>query len=75
MSSFYEETRKRKYYINCLSDVQNYLEIHSDAMKRYKLNNQKGLLKLIKAFINRVDEFCMNGDNIELHLDDNGEIK
>ena len=44
-------------------------------MKRYKLNNQKGLLKLIKAFINRVDEFCMNGDNIELHLDDNGEIK
>lgn len=75
MSSFYEETQKRKYYINCLSDIQNYLENHSEVMKRCKLNNQKGLLKLIKAFVYRVDDFCMYGDNVELHLDNNGEIK
>lgn len=75
MSSFLEETQKRQYYINCLSDVKNYLEKHSQVIKFYKLNNQKGLLKLIEAFINRIDEFCIYADDIELHLDNNREIK
>ena len=72
-NSFLLFTEKRRYYLECLSDIQNYLDTHSESIKRFKMNNMKGLSRIIRLLIEHVDSFAEMGDMIELVIPEGGK--
>lgn len=68
-NSFLLFAQKRNHYLNCLVDILNFLDSHSDYLKFRKMNNQKGLKTLINGFIQNIDKFVEEGSELELILE------
>lgn len=55
-----------KGYFKALLDIYNFLDEYSASIKRYRLNNIKGLKKLLSAFISKKDDMIKWGHNVDL---------
>ena len=60
-------------YIKALIDIKNYVDSHSESMKRYKLYSAKNLPILLQAFIDNADEMIAMGDMAEIVLPANNK--
>ena len=66
--NFYEECLYHQGYDQALLDIRNWLELHSEALKRNRLYNQKGLSMLMNAFLENRDTFRDYGQSTEFVL-------
>lgn len=68
IGSFLDYAEKRQHYSDCLSDLDNFLERHSDSIKFNRLNNIKGVHKIISELQQNLDKFIEVGEDIEITI-------
>ncbi len=66
--SFLESTARTTEWANCLSALDNFLARHSKSIKFYKLNNIKGVHKIIMELYNNLDKFVEEQEDIEITI-------
>ena len=70
--NFAEESIYRQGYFKCLLDIRNWIERHSESLKRNKLFNKKGILLLLKGILENEEEFMEWGEWTEFVLKKDG---
>ena len=59
----------KKGYIKALLDFKDWLTIHIETLKLYRMNNAKGIGKVMDAILaGNVDDFMKYGGRIELSV-------
>ena len=66
--NFILDTTHKQGYDKALLDVKNWIERHSESMKYHKLNNAKGIMMLMNAFIENSEKLREYGDYTEFIL-------
>lgn len=66
--NFILDTTHKQGYDQALLDVKNWIERHSKSMKYHKLNNAKGIMMLMNAFIENSEKLREYGDYTEFVL-------
>lgn len=74
MGNFYYEYEWDRAYTKALVDVRNWMERHGDALKLNRLNNTKGMMRLMDAFIENRVLFEMYGEHLALKQMKDGSI-
>ena len=67
MRSFLSYAERRCNYLDCLSQLDNFLSSHSEAIKFRRMNNIKGVHQIIAEIEKNIDEFIKYGEEAEIH--------
>ncbi len=75
MANFFVESERRKEWFNCLVALDNWMSNHSVAIKTYKMNNPKGIHRIISELINNLDSFVDCQEDLEITIKPAGDKK
>lgn len=67
MRSFLSYAERRCNYLDCLSQLDNFLSSHSEDIKFRRMNNIKGVHQIIAEIEENIDEFIKYGEEAEIH--------
>lgn len=76
IGSFLELSEKRKYYVNCLVDLQNFIRQHSESFAYEKFLSKKvqgNINLLLEGILIDIDNFVEYADLCDVWVSDDGK--